>query len=63
MQIFATLVVAATAVLAQQIGSEEGPNVANGPVALSNPNVNNGWQAQNSLINSGTDGGNVFENL
>ncbi|KAJ2489581.1 hypothetical protein IWW37_003861 [Coemansia sp. RSA 2050] len=63
MQIFATLVVAATAVLAQQIGSEEGPSVSNGPVALSNPNVNNGWQAQNSLINSGTDGGNVFENL
>ncbi|KAJ2467138.1 hypothetical protein GGI02_004133 [Coemansia sp. RSA 2322] len=63
MQIFATLVVAATAVLAQQIGSEEGPSVSNGPTALSNPNVNNGWQSQNSLINNGVDGGNVFEGL
>ncbi|KAJ1659298.1 hypothetical protein GGF38_004101, partial [Coemansia sp. RSA 25] len=63
MQIFATLVVAATAVLAQQIGSEEGPSVANGPVALSNPNVNNGWQAQNSIVTSGSDGSNLFENL
>ncbi|KAJ2001434.1 hypothetical protein H4R26_004137 [Coemansia thaxteri] len=63
MQIFATLVVAATAVLAQQIGSEQGPSVSSGEVALSNPNVNNGWQSQNSLINNGQDGGNVFHGL
>ncbi|KAJ2074269.1 hypothetical protein IW146_001407 [Coemansia sp. RSA 922] len=63
MQIFATLVVAATAVLAQQIGSEQGPNVASGDTALSHPNVNNGWQSQNSLVNTGSDGGNVFSGL
>ncbi|KAJ2861358.1 hypothetical protein GGH94_004956 [Coemansia aciculifera] len=63
MQIFATLVVAATAVLAQQIGSEQGPSVSSGETALSHPNVNNGWQSQNSLVNTGSDGGNVFNGL
>ncbi|KAJ2440729.1 hypothetical protein GGF42_007533 [Coemansia sp. RSA 2424] len=63
MQIFATLVVAATAVLAQQIGSEQGAAVSSGETALSHPNVNNGWQAQNSLISTGSDGGNVFSGL
>ncbi|KAJ2889967.1 hypothetical protein GGI21_006357 [Coemansia aciculifera] len=63
MQIFATLVVAATAVLAQQIGSEQGASVSSGETALSHPNVNNGWQSQNSLISSGSDGGNVFSGL
>ncbi|KAJ2119697.1 hypothetical protein IW147_005661 [Coemansia sp. RSA 720] len=61
--IFATLLVAATAVLAQQIGSEQGPDVASGPSAVSNPNVNNGQQFQNSLLSSGNEGGNVFEGL
>ncbi|KAJ2077577.1 hypothetical protein H4R24_005049 [Coemansia sp. RSA 988] len=63
MQIFATLLVAASAVLAQQIGSDQGPNVASGPSAVSNPNVNNGQQLQNSLVSSGSKGGNVFEDL
>ncbi|KAJ2803534.1 hypothetical protein H4R20_002855 [Coemansia guatemalensis] len=63
MQIFATLLVAASAVLAQQIGSEQGPDVASGPSAVSNPNVNNGQQFQNSLVSSGSKGGNVFEDL
>ncbi|KAJ2723484.1 hypothetical protein GGI07_002608 [Coemansia sp. Benny D115] len=63
MKFFTAIIVAATAVVAQQIGSEEGPSVASGPSAVSNPNVNNGWQAQNSLFNSGSDGGNVFEHL
>ncbi|KAJ2837987.1 hypothetical protein FBU31_001028 [Coemansia sp. 'formosensis'] len=63
MQIFATLVVAATAVLAQQIGSEQGPSVSSGETALSHANVNKGWQSQNSLVNTGSDGGNVFHGL
>ncbi|KAJ2699442.1 hypothetical protein FB645_005323 [Coemansia sp. IMI 203386] len=63
MKFFAAVLVAATTVIAQQIGSEEGPAVSSGPAAVSNPNVNNGWQAQNSLFNSGSDGGNIFENL
>ncbi|KAJ2783961.1 hypothetical protein GGI15_002417 [Coemansia interrupta] len=63
MQIFATLLIAASAVLAQQVGSSEGPAVSNGETAVSNPNVNNGWQAQNSLFSSGETGGNVFSGL
>ncbi|KAJ2021876.1 hypothetical protein IWW57_004745 [Coemansia sp. S610] len=63
MQIFATLIVAATAVIAQQVGSEQGPTVSSGETALSHPNVNNGWQAQNSLVNTGSDGSNVFSGL
>ncbi|PIA14135.1 hypothetical protein COEREDRAFT_82959 [Coemansia reversa NRRL 1564] len=63
MQIFTTLLVAASAVLAQQIGSDQGPNVSNGPSAVSNPNVNNGQQLQNSLVSGGSKGGNVFEDL
>ncbi|KAJ2161138.1 hypothetical protein GGF46_001728 [Coemansia sp. RSA 552] len=63
MQIFATLLVAASAVIAQQVGSEQGPNVSGGPTAVSNPNVNNGEQFQNSLVASGNKGGNLFEGL
>ncbi|KAJ1847266.1 hypothetical protein LPJ73_004297 [Coemansia sp. RSA 2703] len=63
MKFFAAILVAATAVVAQQIGSEEGPSVSSGPTAVSNPNVNNGWQAQNSLFDSGHKGGNVFQDL
>ncbi|KAJ2308437.1 hypothetical protein IWW52_005890 [Coemansia sp. RSA 2704] len=63
MQIIATLLVAATAVIAQQVGSEQGPNVASGPTAVSNPNVNEGQQFQNSLLSTGNEGGNVFEGL
>ncbi|KAJ2858151.1 hypothetical protein J3B02_000491 [Coemansia erecta] len=63
MKFFAAILVAATTAIAQQVGSEEGPSVSSGPSAVSNPNVNNGWQSQNSLFNSGSDGGNVFENL
>ncbi|KAJ1877120.1 hypothetical protein H4R99_007152 [Coemansia sp. RSA 1722] len=63
MQIFATLLIAATAVIAQQVGSDSGPAVSNGESAVSNPNVNNGWQSQNSLFNTGESGGNVFSGL
>ncbi|KAJ1802775.1 hypothetical protein LPJ56_006078 [Coemansia sp. RSA 2599] len=63
MKFFTAILVAATTVIAQQVGSEDGPSVSSGPAAVSNPNVNNGWQAQNSLFNTGSDGGNIFENL
>ncbi|PIA14136.1 hypothetical protein COEREDRAFT_82961 [Coemansia reversa NRRL 1564] len=63
MKFFATLVLAATAVVAQQIGSDSGPTVADGPSAVSNPNINNGQQAQNSLVDGSNKGGNVFQGL
>ncbi|KAJ2714038.1 hypothetical protein H4R19_001936 [Coemansia spiralis] len=63
MQLFATLLVAASAVMAQQIGSDQGSTVSGGPAAVSNPNVNNGQQFQNSLVDAGSKGGNVFEGL
>ncbi|KAJ2780611.1 hypothetical protein H4R18_003367 [Coemansia javaensis] len=63
MQIFATLVIAATAAFAQQIGSDQGPTVASGPSAVDNPNVNNGQQFTNSVVDTSSKGGNVFEGL
>ncbi|KAJ2803535.1 hypothetical protein H4R20_002856 [Coemansia guatemalensis] len=63
MKFFATLALAVTAVVAQQIGSDGGPTVADGPSAVSNPNINNGQQAQNSLVDGSDKGGNVFQGL
>ncbi|KAJ2858149.1 hypothetical protein J3B02_000489 [Coemansia erecta] len=63
MQIFATLLIAASAVLAQQIGSNSDGKASTGPSAVSHPNENNGWQAQNSLFNNANTGGNVFSGL
>ncbi|KAJ2508033.1 hypothetical protein GGI11_006193 [Coemansia sp. RSA 2049] len=58
MKFIAALVVAATAVLAQQQEGNQGPNLSEGPSAVSNPNVNNGWQAQGSFFDSSESGGN-----
>ncbi|KAI9499830.1 hypothetical protein GGI25_005572 [Coemansia spiralis] len=58
MKFFAALVVAATAVLAQQQEGNQGPNISEGPSAVSNPNVNNGFQAQGSFLDSSSSGGN-----
>ncbi|KAJ2590299.1 hypothetical protein H4R99_007153, partial [Coemansia sp. RSA 1722] len=63
MQIFATLLIAASAVVAQQVGSSSDGKASTGPNAVTNPNVNNGWQAQNTLFNSANTGGNVFSGL
>ncbi|KAJ1840414.1 hypothetical protein LPJ73_006432, partial [Coemansia sp. RSA 2703] len=61
--IFATLLIAASAVLAQQVGSSSNGKGSSGPSAVSHPNENNGWQAQNSLFSNGNTGGNVFSGL
>ncbi|KAJ1662576.1 hypothetical protein IW140_005284 [Coemansia sp. RSA 1813] len=58
MKFFAALVVAATAVLAQQQEGNQGPNLSEGPSAVSNPNVNNGFQAQGSFFDGSQSGGN-----
>ncbi|KAJ2077578.1 hypothetical protein H4R24_005050 [Coemansia sp. RSA 988] len=63
MKFFATLALAATAVVAQQVGSDGGPTIADGPSAVSHPNINNAQQAQNSLIDGSDKGGNVFQGL
>ncbi|KAJ2328985.1 hypothetical protein IWW51_000885, partial [Coemansia sp. RSA 2702] len=39
-------------VAAQEIGFTDGDSVVAGPNAISNPNVNNGWQADSSLFDS-----------
>ncbi|KAJ2559358.1 hypothetical protein EV175_000387 [Coemansia sp. RSA 1933] len=52
------LLAAATAVLAQQQDSNQGPNLSNGPSAVTNPNVNNGFQAQGSFFDGSSSGGN-----
>ncbi|KAJ2559359.1 hypothetical protein EV175_000388, partial [Coemansia sp. RSA 1933] len=63
MKIFATILIGVTAVLAQQQESNTGPNVSNGPNAISNPNINNGFQAQGSFIDGSDSGSNFLEGL
>ncbi|KAJ1890210.1 hypothetical protein LPJ81_005981, partial [Coemansia sp. IMI 209127] len=63
MKFIATLLIAATAVLAQQQVSNQGPNVSTGSNAISNPNVNNGFQAQGSFIDGSDSGGNTIDDI
>ncbi|KAJ2519309.1 hypothetical protein GGI11_002609 [Coemansia sp. RSA 2049] len=66
MRYFASLVLAAAAsVSAQEIGVSEGSKVSAGASAIDNPNVNNGFQAESSLLTSGGStafGGNTLFN-
>ncbi|KAJ2402272.1 hypothetical protein GGI23_000834 [Coemansia sp. RSA 2559] len=61
MKFFATLLIAATAVLAQQQESNQGPNASSGSNAVSNPNENNGFQAQGSFFDGSQSGDNVID--
>ncbi|KAJ2559357.1 hypothetical protein EV175_000386 [Coemansia sp. RSA 1933] len=59
MKFFATLLIAAaTVVLAQQQEGNQGPNASSGSNAVTNPNENNGFQAQGSFFDGSTSGGN-----
>ncbi|KAJ2537487.1 hypothetical protein EV175_006707, partial [Coemansia sp. RSA 1933] len=58
MKFFLTALFAVATVLAQEQEGNQGPNLSNGPSAVSNPNVNNGWQAQGSFFDGSTSGGN-----
>ncbi|KAI8326464.1 hypothetical protein GQ54DRAFT_267736, partial [Martensiomyces pterosporus] len=65
MRTFAALLVAASATaLAQEIGFSGGSNAVTGSNAISNPNVNNGWQSDSSLFASGSgESGSLFNNV
>ncbi|KAJ2084386.1 hypothetical protein H4R24_000016 [Coemansia sp. RSA 988] len=65
MRTFATILLASSAVLAQEVGFSDGPSVVSGSNAVSNPNVNNGWQSDSSLFAGGGQGGasDVFNNV
>ncbi|KAJ2615183.1 hypothetical protein H4S08_001366 [Coemansia sp. RSA 1365] len=65
MRTFATIILASSAVLAQEVGFSDGPSIVSGSNAVSNPNVNNGWQSDSSLFASGGQGGSsdVFNNV
>ncbi|KAJ2829757.1 hypothetical protein IWW50_000672 [Coemansia erecta] len=63
MKFFATLALAATAVVAQQVGSSSEGTFSGGENAVSNPNINNGQQFTNALVDGGDKGGNVFHGL
>ncbi|KAJ1880849.1 hypothetical protein H4R99_007059 [Coemansia sp. RSA 1722] len=64
MRSFSAIVFAASAVLGQEIGFASGPSVSSGSNAVSNPNVNNGWQSDSSLFSSGEGAGvNTFNNV
>ncbi|KAJ2657987.1 hypothetical protein IWW48_004245 [Coemansia sp. RSA 1200] len=58
MKFFVTILVAATAVLAQQQEGNQGPNLSNGPSAVDNANINSGWQAQGSFFDGSKSGEN-----
>ncbi|KAJ2778875.1 hypothetical protein H4R18_004335 [Coemansia javaensis] len=62
-----TLLAALSMTVAQEIGFTDGANVVDGPNAISNPVVNNGWMSDSSLI-SGLGGSSsaapdVFNNV
>ncbi|KAJ2163202.1 hypothetical protein GGF46_000132 [Coemansia sp. RSA 552] len=67
MRSFAAVILASSAVLAQEIGFSGGADVVDGPNAISNPNINNGWQADSSLFAGGNGaaaaGPDVFNNV
>ncbi|KAJ2761753.1 hypothetical protein IWQ56_005189 [Coemansia nantahalensis] len=63
MQVFAILAAAAAVTVAQQISSDGGFTGSQGSAAISNPNINNGQQFQNSLVDTSDKGGNFFHDL
>ncbi|KAJ1663736.1 hypothetical protein IW140_004662 [Coemansia sp. RSA 1813] len=62
----ATTVLAAPSLLVrsnEEIEAEGGDSLSNGPAAVSNPNINNGFQVDSSLVDDGSkDGGDIFAN-
>lgn len=64
-QIFAATAVlsAPLAVKRQQIGSDRGSAFSNGPSAVNNPEINNGWKVDSSIIDQGRSGGNLLNNV
>ncbi|KAI9481924.1 hypothetical protein LPJ78_003042 [Coemansia sp. RSA 989] len=63
MRTFTAIVFASSAVLAQEVGFSGGASVASGSSAISNPNVNNGWQSDSSLFASDGAGASTFNNV
>ncbi|KAJ2784587.1 hypothetical protein H4R18_001052 [Coemansia javaensis] len=65
MRAAASIVLAASTVLAQEIGFSGGPNIVSGSNAISNPTINNGWLSDSSLIvgRRSVDTGNVFNDV
>ncbi|KAJ2508032.1 hypothetical protein GGI11_006192 [Coemansia sp. RSA 2049] len=54
----AIFLLAAAVAYAQQQDSNQGPNLSEGSNAVSNPNENNGWQAQGSFFDGSQSGAN-----
>ncbi|KAJ2812342.1 hypothetical protein H4S07_001464 [Coemansia furcata] len=64
MRTYTALAFAASAALAQEIGFSGAPSISSGSNAISNPNINNGWQSDSSLFSSGGSGTpNTFSNV
>ncbi|KAJ2016513.1 hypothetical protein H4218_002774 [Coemansia sp. IMI 209128] len=64
MRTYTAIAVAASAALAQEIGFSGAPSISSGSNAISNPNVNNGWQSDSSLFSSGGSGApSTFSNV
>ncbi|KAJ2850451.1 hypothetical protein IWW36_001889 [Coemansia brasiliensis] len=63
MRTFTAIVFASSAVLAQEVGFSGGSDIASGSSAISNPNVNNGWQSDSSLFASEGSGASTFNNV
>ncbi|KAJ2328477.1 hypothetical protein IWW51_001182 [Coemansia sp. RSA 2702] len=63
MRAFTAIIFASSAVLAQEVGFTGGADVVSGSNAISNPNVNNGWQSDSSLFASDGAGASTFNNV
>ncbi|KAJ2782113.1 hypothetical protein H4R18_002481 [Coemansia javaensis] len=63
MKLLAVLSAIAAVAVAQQVGSSGGSTFSEGENAVSNSNVNNDQQFQNSVVSAGEKGGNVFHGL
>ncbi|KAJ2780610.1 hypothetical protein H4R18_003366 [Coemansia javaensis] len=63
MKFLPALFLAAAIVVAQDIFADGGDTVADGPAAITHSNENNGQQFTNSVVSTGSKGGNKFTDL
>ncbi|KAI9474391.1 hypothetical protein LPJ78_004476 [Coemansia sp. RSA 989] len=63
MKFVSTLALVASVAVAQKLGSDAGQTISKGSSALDNPNVNNGEQHTNSLVDGGNKGHNKFHGI
>ncbi|KAJ2850602.1 hypothetical protein IWW36_001783 [Coemansia brasiliensis] len=63
MKFFPTLAIIAAVAVAQKLDSQAGQTFAGGSSALDNPNINNGKEVTNTLVDGGNKGHNKFHGI